>query len=126
MRIKERAEHEFLSLARSLPRLHHNNITLLFACVNSSTNTPHSCISGVCNRPTIQTFVPERVNTYNTNKQKSIFCSYKKTNYNLCIIASPGTAHEWDIQRRGSQSEIQTLCKWQYQGSYVQQEPFAT
>ena len=126
MRLKERAWHEFLSLAYSLPWLHHKNITLLFAYVISSTNTPHSCISGVCNRQTIQTFIPERVNTYNTSKQKSKFCSYKKTNYNLCIIASPGTAHKWDIQRRGSQSEVQTLCKWQYQGSYVQQEPLAT
>jgi hypothetical protein len=94
--------------------------------LNYCTNTPLSCISGVCNRHTIQTFVPERVNTYNTSKQQSKFWSYKQTNYSLCIIASPRTAHKWDIQKRGSQYEIQTLCKWQYQSSYVQQEPLAT
>jgi len=32
------------------PWLHHKTITLLFSYVNSSSKTPHSCISGVCNK----------------------------------------------------------------------------
>jgi len=125
MRIKERAWREFFSLAYSLPQLHHKNITLLSDYVNSSILHIHVSI-GCATDKLSQPLSPERVNTYNTSKKKSKFCSYKKTNQNLCISASPSTAHKWDIQTSSSQTEEQTLCKWQYQGSYVQQEPLAT
>jgi hypothetical protein len=68
----------------------------------------------------------KKVNTYNACKQQTEFYSYQKTNNYICICASPTAAHNWNIQRHGSQHEVQTLGEWQQQSSHVQQQPFAT
>jgi hypothetical protein len=67
----------------------------------------------------------EEVDAYNASEQQPKLHSYEKANNNFCIVASPNAAHNRDVQRCGSQNEVEALGEWQQQGSNMQKQPLS-